>query len=185
MVGVHGSQDVLCVTARTDWEARRKPGRKGRTGRGVGEAAAGGALCNLPGPSKGPRLCVKECVEQGEGLWEEMGHRERQPSKPGRRRPRMRWQGASPHCCPGTARSSDSTHSSHGVRNGSRGLGQWVCSCEGTSPANTSACAISPMLAQGNLLSPRPEQGLYLCNPNQNCTGFAVGPHPKEEKSIL
>lgn len=70
MVGVHRSQDVLCVPSRTDREARRKPNGKGRTGRGVGEAAAaGGGLCSLPGPSKGSRFFVKECSEQGEEPW--------------------------------------------------------------------------------------------------------------------
>lgn len=49
--------------------SKKKESGKGRTGRGVGEAAAGGALCNLPGPSKSSRFCVRECLEQGEGLW--------------------------------------------------------------------------------------------------------------------
>lgn len=38
----------------------RKRGRRGRSRRGPMQP---------PGPSKGSQLCVKECLEQGKGLW--------------------------------------------------------------------------------------------------------------------
>lgn len=73
----------------------------------------------LPGPSKGSQLCVKECLEQGKGLWMTGGNGTQGEAalRARQKKVKERWQGASPCCC-----QEQREHSSHRMRNDNQGL---------------------------------------------------------------